>query len=235
MKKLCLLPALLFILCAYVNAEDLENKLPLDKKTSNNISRQIKRALAQAVIQHNNQTPAPEQEKKPICQACGEEIKEPHQHCAATEYTGVCTPALPAKDKQPAVAPCVCPRCGQEYTIDEKYHDVPHKCPQNAIPRGGNGGEPETDPIFVGTDASTQTGGNGGEPETEYFYVVSEDPENSGNAGEPEGNYYLEVDMEGLQQAEALLKADRDEHEGQAQHTLEYYYKKVLSAKANQK
>ncbi len=240
MKRIILLPVFLFVLSAHVNAWEIDTKLPLDKKTSDKIAQKLNRAIAKAAQAHYHTASAPArtaEAQTAVCHLCGENIESPAQHCAATDYTGLCSPAPAPTRTQAPTQESVCPQCGREYTIDETYHGIPHQCTAPAkadCKRSGNGGEPETDPVFVECDEPAQTGGNGGEPATEYFYVAGEEAGQGGNGGEPEGTYYQEVDTHVLQQAKALLQADRAEHGGQAKHTLEYYYKQA-AAKAKQK
>lgn len=166
------------------------------------------------------------------CAACGERIADPAQHCAATGYTGLCSPsAEPVRPETTPAVPSVCPVCGHEYTIDEKYHGAEHRCTPKTkqVYRGGNGGEPETDPVFIESGAPVNPGMNGGEPETEYFSVQEEERFQVANGGEPQTPSYVEINPNILHQAEARLQADRDAHDGRAQHSLGYYYHQVLS------
>lgn len=234
MKKLSfLLPALL---CAFMSAPAAAQSLnlPLSEETSKKIDADITRAIAKAREEHQariqkflqdmshaccenvctaTQAPSPEvcdkakectekftpctdicdksaEDKAVIrCAACGEEILDPAQHCAATGYTGLCSPsAEPVRPETTPAVPSVCPVCGQEYTIDEKYHGAEHRC------------TPKTKQLYRGA--------NGGEPQTPS---------------------YVEINPDILHQAEARLQADRDAHDGRAQHTLGYYYHQVLS------
>ncbi len=168
--------------------------------------------------------------KHEVCAACGEKITSATQHCTAKNHAGLCStkkeqnPAA-KQTEEPASA---CPDCGHPYMIDEKYHGTEHRC---AVNRGGNGGEPECGPIFVSCGEPVQAGGNGGEPETDFFCVYDDSGEVGPTGGEPQTPYMQEVDPGAITQAEALLQADRDAHNGKAQHSLEYYYKQVVSHK----
>ena len=81
--------------------------------------------------------PAPKDASKDYtCYRCGKSFR-PGQHCAKADYNALC-----AKDKaqeqalekaeqerqQEAAKASVCPKCGEEYTIDELYHGVQHQC-----------------------------------------------------------------------------------------------------------
>jgi len=129
--------------------------------------------------------PAQKGADAPVCAACGEEITDSYQHCSAADYTGLCSasPKRPQTDKSASVEPSACPRCGQAYTIDEKYHGQTHHCQ------------------FLG------------------------------DREEPQPATFENPDI--IYQAEELLQADRDAHGGNAVHSLEYYYQ-LLTAKQAQ-
>ena len=70
-----------------------------------------------------------EQKTARICARCGQDLL-PGQHCAAADYTNLCSDSAPVQEKQGAKAAAShCKKCGAQYTIDEKYHGVKHNCP----------------------------------------------------------------------------------------------------------
>lgn len=276
MKKLTLLLPVLLCALTVVSAQAQRLNIPPSEKTLKKIEANITNAIAKARREH--QTRAQQDQKHyccacgqeiteaaqhcaateytglcsdhcdkaaetapgayvPHCAACGEEIREEAQHCAATEYTGLCSvsPVKPSRQAPPA-DPAVCPVCGHAYTIDEKYHGVEHVCPvkQTSAQRGGNGGEPESEPVFIECGEPARQGMNGGEPETEYF-VNEEESVQQANGGEPQLPGYTELDQEVLLQARKRLQADYKAHNGRAQHSLGYYYKQVLSEQKSAK
>ena len=118
-------------------------------------------------------TPA---EKAPVCCRCGEEIYA-GQHCAATGYTSLCT----AQEYEPAPrtdsTPSVCPKCGENYTIDEKYHGVKHVCtPKTTQPKDTVRITTSDDPCSVcGRNAvlkaTTYQGSSAKQAKTEEFCI----------------------------------------------------------------
>lgn len=149
---------------------------------------------------HDVKHVCPGQKAAPVCAACGEETVESHQHCKATAYTGLCTPA---KDKPSAAA--------------KTYN-------------GPTGGEPECGVIFIeSSEPAVQHGPTGGEPETNFFFVISENDDAVGpTGGEPQSPWLEEINEAALQQAQQLWQTDRAAN-GHPEHTLEYYYKQVIS------
>lgn len=207
-----------------------------------NIANKVTRAVVSAEKAHKQHQPDamakkanPDTPVAPVCAACGEKITDPHQHCKATGYTGLCSAAKakPAAAKADATT-ASCPRCHQPYTIDELYHGDKHTCPTAKTYNGPTGGEPECGVIFIeSSEPAEYHGPTGGDPETNFFVVTVED-ENASvgpTGGEPQGPMYQEVDEGALYRAEELLQADRDAHGGKPKHNLEYYYKQVTSVK----
>ena len=152
----------------------------------------------------------------------------------------------------------VCPICGHLYTFDERYHDVKHVCPEKKAHKiCAVCGEEITDPAqhCKATDytglctpvkptqpAPKQADGKSTVcPRCHQTYTIDEmyhgvphscpaGKKSSGPTdGEPQGPTFQEIDEPVLYQAEALLQADRDAHDGNPEHTLEYYYKQLIS------
>ena len=81
--------------------------------------------------------PAPKDASKNYtCYRCGKSFR-PGQHCSAADYNAFCAKdaeqekALEKAEQQrreQAAKNSVCPKCGEEYSIDEIYHGVPHTC-----------------------------------------------------------------------------------------------------------
>ena len=81
--------------------------------------------------------PAPKDASKNYtCYRCGKSFR-PGQHCSAADYNAFCAKdaeqekALEKAEQQrreQAAKDSVCPKCGEEYSIDEIYHGVPHTC-----------------------------------------------------------------------------------------------------------
>lgn len=138
--------------------------------------------------------PASESDAKAhTCYRCGKRFRE-GQHCSAADYNALCANSPEqerqleqAEQERKAAAEKArhCPKCGEEYSVDEIYHGEKHVCD-----------EPQTD-----------------------------------NAQKKDSSSLTEIDPGALHQAEALLQADRDAHSGYPEHTLEYYYQQVISAK----
>ncbi|MGN0017236.1 MAG: hypothetical protein ACI37O_07870 [Candidatus Avelusimicrobium sp.] len=176
------------------------------------------------------------------CYRCGKSFQE-GQHCSAAGYNALCANS-PEQERQleqaekerreAAEKARHCPKCGEEYDIDVLYHGVQHTCPAAKTYNGPTGGEPECGVIFIeSSEPAKQYGPTGGEPETNFFAVTAE-AENASvgpTGGEPQGPMYQEVDVGAMYRAEELLQADRDAHNGNPKHNLEYYYKQVTSAK----
>ena len=130
------------------------------------ISAAIERAAVKAVRQH----------QRKVCCRCGEEIYA-GQHCAATGYTSLCT----AQEYEPAPrtdsTPSVCPKCGENYTIDEKYHGVKHVCtPKTTQPKDTVRITTSDDPCSVcGRNAvlkaTTYQGSSAKQAKTEEFCI----------------------------------------------------------------
>lgn len=135
MKKITLLLTILLVACVGVKAQGLINAFP--------ITIPVLRALKQKTL---------EAERRQVCQNCGKEITHQGQHCEATKSTGLCVPAevptaqAPTVPAEEAATPYVkaqdgivfinanithCPQCGQELTIDERFHGVEHICKKN--------------------------------------------------------------------------------------------------------
>lgn len=228
MKKTYILLATLLAVCTAFPAA-------VDAQTSKKMTNTITRKIFAAKKNKNKKAPAE------ICISCGQTIADASQHCSAKDGTGLCSAhADNAATNEPSAETGTCPACGQAYTIDEKYHGVPHVCTpakkakkcDNSV-TGGNGGEPECGVIFIESPEQEEyRGGNGGEPETNFFFVISEDENASlgGNGGEPEGPYYQEIDEDAFNEAEKLWRADKKAN-GKPKHSMEYYYKQVTSKK----
>lgn len=154
--------------------------------------------------------------------------------------------------------PAVCPTCGHIYTFDERYHNFEHICPgHEAAEVCIHCGEKITDPAqhcqamdFAGlctpvkpTQSTPQKTDNREAvcPRCHQTYTIDEmyhgvphscpaGKKSSGPTdGEPQGPTFQEINEPVLYQAEALLQADRDAHDGNPEHTLEYYYKQLIS------
>lgn len=70
-------------------------------------------------------------EEKSYCYRCGEEIVEDHQHCSATGDVALCSATPEEDDSTEVEMPAThCNKCGAKLTIDERFHGVPHTCPQ---------------------------------------------------------------------------------------------------------
>ena len=80
-------------------------------------------------------TPAVKSYAKTVtCYRCGKSFRA-GQHCKAAGYNAFCA-ATPEQERalQQAAQEAqqaddsVCPKCGKQYTLDERYHDVAHNC-----------------------------------------------------------------------------------------------------------
>lgn len=97
--------------------------VPAFAQTEKQTVSKVAKAVEQAALK------ARQKAQQKICAYCGEEITSRYQHCSAKNYTGLCSetkeeyksPATSAQDSR-------CPKCGEELTIDERYHGVKHHC-----------------------------------------------------------------------------------------------------------
>lgn len=70
-----------------------------------------------------------EASKYPTCIHCGKLITEQGQHCEAFQGTELCTATTQNVSKENKdVKETHCPKCGHEYTPDERYHGATHEC-----------------------------------------------------------------------------------------------------------
>ena len=81
-------------------------------------SQKFNKALEQAVINAQKRT----------CAYCGKEICSQGQHCAAKGYTSLCRATKTQVQPLSNCAPSHCSVCGEQLTIDERYHGVKHVC-----------------------------------------------------------------------------------------------------------
>lgn len=66
-----------------------------------------------------------------VCAYCHEPIEYSHQHCAAQGYVGLCSPEKAETQKNTVQSPAThCPVCGEELSIDERFHGAKHVCPE---------------------------------------------------------------------------------------------------------
>ncbi len=70
-------------------------------------------------------------EEKSYCHRCGEEITHQGQHCDAANGVALCSVTPEEDDSTEVEMPAThCNKCGAKLTIDERFHGVPHTCPQ---------------------------------------------------------------------------------------------------------
>ena len=103
-----------------------------------------------------------------------------------------------------------CPKCGEEYDVDVLYHDVAHRCAAQA-------NEPKQE---AATSANEKAALNHSNFRYQHEHEFIE---------EPEMDALYELDPAFTTQAETLLQKDRDDHNGRAEHSFEYYYKQVAN------
>lgn len=109
---------------------DSQVKKVMQKKTQKTALALEKAALLAAVQAKQAQ----EADSLPTCVYCGEQFNPAlHEHCSAQGYAGICSPTKNDCKAPKSSAPASrCPKCGEELTIDERYHGVEHHCKDNA-------------------------------------------------------------------------------------------------------
>ena len=101
--------------------------VPAFAQTEKQTVSKVAKAVEQAALK------ARQKAQQKICAYCGEEITERYQHCSAQGYAGICSPTKNDCKAPKSSAPASrCPKCGEELTIDERYHGVEHHCKDNA-------------------------------------------------------------------------------------------------------
>ena len=101
--------------------------VPAFAQTEKQTVSEVAKAVEQAALK------ARQKAQQKICAYCGEEITERYQHCSAQGYAGICSPTKNDCKAPKSSAPASrCPKCGEELTIDERYHGVEHHCKDNA-------------------------------------------------------------------------------------------------------
>ena len=112
-----------------------------------------------------------------------------------------------------------CPQCGEEYDIDVLYHGMQHHC---ATPAN----EPKQEEV-----SSTREEAAINYSDFRYYHEHGHE-----FIEEPELPYSQGLDDAIAVKAETLLQKDRDDHNGRAKHSFEYYYQQVANQfKANAK
>lgn len=80
-------------------------------------------------VEHHCKCNAQTAAQKPVCAYCGEEITSQGQHCSAQNYISLCSQTkIQHRHTKYEDAASHCPKCGEELTIDERYHGVKHHC-----------------------------------------------------------------------------------------------------------
>lgn len=262
MKKTYILLAALLTCTAVLAAAQSFKMPPTEKQLSalkNNITRSLERASEEYRRNQKRSKSMPanvNQKADNVCAYCGEEITNPCQHCATQNSVGLCTPCAVESEPAPNNSlPGVCPDCGHPYTIDEQYHGVPHECSQGKAEVCAECGEEISGPYqhcraqdFTGicypNNKKPEVKTNNAEhagccPDCGHPYTIDEQhhgvPHECPAQKTHASDNWEDADPEALVQAETLLQADRDAHNGAAEHNLEYYYKQVVSANAKQK
>ena len=108
---------------------DSQVKKVMQKKTQKTALALEKAALLAAVQAKQAQ----EADSLPTCVYCGEQFNPAlHEHCSAQGYAGICSPTKNDYKAPKTSAPAShCPKCGEELTIDERYHGAKHVCKNN--------------------------------------------------------------------------------------------------------
>ncbi|WP_428052850.1 hypothetical protein [Candidatus Avelusimicrobium stercoris] len=110
-----------------------------------------------------------------------------------------------------------CPKCGEEYDVDELYHNIAHRCAAEA-------NAPKQEVEVSTTKGATLNHSNFRYQHEHEFIEVPELPYSQG------------LDDDIAVKAETLLQKDCDDHNGRAEHSFEYYYQQVANQfKANAK
>lgn len=100
--------------------------VPAFAQTEKQTVSKVAKAVEQAALK------ARQKAQQKICAYCGEEITERYQHCSAQGYAGICSPTKNDCKAPKTSAPAShCPKCGEELTIDERYHGAKHVCKNN--------------------------------------------------------------------------------------------------------
>ena len=100
--------------------------VPAFAQTEKQTVSKVAKAVEQAALK------ARQKAQQKICAYCGEEITERYQHCSAQGYAGICSPTKNDCKAPKSSAPAShCPKCGEELTIDERYHGATHICKNN--------------------------------------------------------------------------------------------------------
>ncbi|MGN0024673.1 MAG: hypothetical protein ACI351_04495 [Candidatus Avelusimicrobium sp.] len=97
-----------------------------NKTLYNKVQRTV---AAQRHSDATSQKNQPDTRRHHSCVYCGEEITEPYQHCSAQDGVGICSEQKQTvENNNPDTQENFCPKCGHEYTVDEKYHGEKHVC-----------------------------------------------------------------------------------------------------------
>lgn len=170
-------------------------------------------------------TPEPNPGKE-TCYRCGQKFTR-GQKCAETQYHRFCAANyhqveaiqreqnFVSKEDKAArkgkTQETRCPKCGEEYDVDVLYHDIAHRCATQA-------NEPKQEAEVSTTTAGATMNHTDFRYQQEHEFIE-----------EPEMDALYEMDPAFMTQAETLLQKDRDDHNGRAEYSLEYYYNQVVN------